>query len=153
MSRFLNLFINREYTDFKVEWGNWNLKLIGSEEPTTIIKAGSYNISKMVREDETQTKIYNLYMIFVNVGASLGFIWWAVGFFKDMLSLSEVMPGANNETDDALDGSSPTDDEAVESARRFYYENYGRKRDGAAKDFYRSRIKKMERGKYYGNKK
>ena len=153
MSRFLNLFINREYTDFKVEWGNWNLKLIGSEEPTTIIKSGSYNISKMVRDDETQTKIYNLYMIFVNVGASLGFIWWAVGFFKDMLSLSEVMPGANNETDDALDGSSPTDDEAVESARRFYYENYGRKRDGAAKDFYRSRIRKMERGKYYGNKK
>lgn len=153
MSRFLNLFINREYTDFKVEWGNWNLKLIGSEEPTTIIKSGSYNISKMVRDDETQTKIYNLYMIFVNVGASLGFIWWAVGFFKDMLSLSEAMPGANNETDDALDGSSPTDDEAVESARRFYYENYGRKRESAAKDFYRSRIRKMERGKYYGNKK
>lgn len=153
MSRFLNLFVNREYTDFKVEWDDWNLKLIGSDDSISIVKAGSYNISKLVRDDATLTKIYNYYILFVSVAASLGFIWWAVGFFKDILSLSDVMPGANNKTDKALDGSSPTDDEVVESARRFYYDNYGNKPDSAAKDFYRSRIKKMERGVYFGNRK
>lgn len=151
MARFLNLFTTANYSDFKIEWPDWNLKLKDTDE-ITIIKSGSFNITELSESNETFKKMYNIYLIFINISASLGLIWWGVGFFKDILGLSTDISSANWGDDIALDGSSPTDDETVESLRRYYYANYSGKKPSATKDYYRSVLRKIDRGVYYGNK-
>lgn len=131
ISRFLNLFENRTYTDWIIIWDDVNFTFTendGSEIDMKMFNAYTFNISEFVRNDETLSKIYSYYLILVNFGAVCGLIYWGFGLAKGLLGIEDSMPGANDETESPAVNSTPEEsgESDAEALERFMNKQYGK---------------------------
>lgn len=134
LKKFIDLFDEASYSDFVIEWDD--IYLTFDNEETLIFSEYSFNISQLIRDDETLSTYYTVYLVFIDFFCACGFIWWCIGFVKDFLGVSESIPGANvfgagdgqtdkGESSESSSDGEISDDEYFDSLNRYMTGKYG----------------------------